>query len=73
MPKPDTACEPLRDFRITCNMNQDSYLYGKATGNSLVEGHKLSGVGISGNHPDGENGVSQVDGDSDMVPACLCC
>ena len=27
----------------------------------------------SGNHEDGANSVSQVDGDSDMVPACWLC
>ena len=55
---------PLKAFRKVYTMSQDRLLYGKATG---------SGSGGSAKWVGGVNSVCQVDGDSDMVPACGLC
>ena len=49
-------------------MRQDRPFVWKSTGNSL--GRLLGGVGLRESQG-GVNNVSQVDGHSDMAPACL--
>ena len=48
------------------------HLYGKGTGKSLV-GPQTGWSRVLGSHHGRSNSVSQVDGDSDMVPTCQLC
>lgn len=64
-------CESLRDIRKVHTIAKIGHLCGKATGISLVN-LQVVWVRVSGNHQDWAKGVSPFDGNSNVMPACIC-
>ena len=70
MLKPDPSWEILGKSETWAKMG---CLYRKATVSMAWMGWQIGWGEVSGNQQSGENNVSQVDGVSDMAPACWLC